>query len=75
MEKLHTPGWKEFSSGKINISIYYKAGTGIIFNTTVRTSDGGYIFNTRGIEHSLPANASDGAIAGMTLELLKKCRC
>lgn len=75
MERLCSPNWKTFSEGKANLSIYFKKGTGIVFNTTSRTSEGAYIFNTRGMEHSLPADASDEMIGTASLELLKRCRC
>lgn len=74
MAKLQSDGWKTFSEGKSNLSIYYKEGAGIVFNTTVRTSEGAYIFNTRGIEHCLPADADDEKIGRTSLELLKRCR-
>ena len=74
MEKLQYHSWKEFSEDKLNLSVYYKEGIGIVFNTTVRTSKGAYIFNTRGMEHCLPANASDETIGSTSLELFKRCR-
>ena len=74
MGKLQSQGWKAFSEGKSNLSVYFREGVGIVFNTTVRTSEGAYIFNTRGIEHSLPSGAGDEEIGSTSLELLKKCR-
>lgn len=74
MEKLQFRGWKEFSEGKKNLSIYYKDGAGIVFNTTVRTSVGAYIFNSRGMEHFLPADATNEVIGSTSIELLKRCR-
>lgn len=75
MELLQARDWKEFSMDKLNLSVYFKEGRGIAFNSTVRTSKGAYIFNTRGIEHCLPADASDEAIGSSALELTKRCRC
>jgi hypothetical protein len=74
MTILQFQSWKAFTEGKSNLSIYYREGSGIIFNTTVRTSEGAYIFNTRGIENCLPADAGDEAIGSTSLELLRKCR-
>jgi hypothetical protein len=74
MERLGTPSWKTFSEGKANLSVYYKEGAGIVFNTTVRTPEGGYVFNRKGIEHSLAADAGDEQIGRTALELSKRCR-
>jgi hypothetical protein len=74
MERLGTPSWKTFSEGKANLSVYYKEGAGIVFNTTVRTPEGGYAFNRKGIEHSLSADDGDEQIGRNALELLKQCR-
>jgi hypothetical protein len=71
---LQSQSWKAFTEGRSNLSVYYREGRGIVFNTTVRTSEGAYIFNTREIEHSLPADAGDEEIGSTSLELLKKCR-
>ena len=74
MEKLHSHGWKAFSEEKCNLSVYYREGAGIVFNTTVRTSEGAYVFNTRGIEHCLPADVKDEEIGRTSIELLKRCK-
>lgn len=74
MNKLESHSWKVFTEGKLNLSVYYKDGKGILFNTTVRTPEGAYIFNTRGPELSLPADTDDEAIGAAALELLKRCR-
>jgi hypothetical protein len=74
MEILQSQNWKVFTEGRSNLSVYYRKGSGIVFNTTVRTLEGAYIFNTRGIEHRLPADADDEEIGSTSLELLKKCR-
>lgn len=74
MEMLQARGWKEFSEGKRNLSVYYKDNKGIVFNTTVRTAEGAYVFNTRGAEFILPANADNEIIGSTSIELLKRCR-
>jgi len=75
MEKLLSHDWKSFTEGKMNLSIYYKEDTGIVFNTTVRAADGAYVFIKKGAEFCLSADADDEAIGVKTLELLKRCRC
>ena len=71
---LQSQSWKAFTEGRSNLSVYCRESSGIVFNTTVRTSEGAYIFNTRGIEHRLPPDAGDEEIGSTSLELLKKCR-
>lgn len=71
---LQAQSWKAFTEGKSNLSIYYREGRGIVFNTTVRTPEGAYIFNTGGIESCLSPDAGDEEIGRISLELLKKCR-
>lgn len=66
--------WKQFSEGRRNISLYFREGYGLIFNTTTRKTDGAYQFNYNGIEHSLSADVSDDLLGSTLLKLLEKCR-
>ncbi len=74
MERLGEQNWKKFSEGKLNLSVYFKEGIGMIFNTTVRTPEGAYVFNKRGVEFSLTSNADDETIGSTALQLLNRCR-
>jgi hypothetical protein len=74
MDLLGASDWKQFSEGRRNISLYYREGKGLIFNTTTRMSDGAYQFNYNGIEHCLPADVSDYNLGSTILKLLGKCR-
>jgi hypothetical protein len=75
MRALNSANWKEFSCGRRNISIHYREGSGIIFNTTRRKPDGAYEFNYHGYEAALDGSAGDEAIGRMLLGLLSRCRC
>ena len=75
MKLLGAVGWKEFSEGKRNISVYYKEGQGIYFNTTVRTVDGAYHFNQTGNKYVLPGDTDDRELGEMLLGLVRFCRC
>ncbi len=66
--------WSEFSWNKRNISVYFREGYGLIFNSTTRNADGVFQFNTRGIEKTVPAGIEDAALGNTLLQLLVKCR-
>jgi len=74
MEKLHTRDWKSFTEGKLSLSVFCKKGAGIVFNTTVRTAEGAYVYMKKGAEFCLPADADDESIGLKALELIKRCR-
>jgi hypothetical protein len=74
MGRLGARDWKQYSSGKLNLSVYYKQGRGILFNTTVRTPEGAYIFISKGPDICLPADADDESIGTTALSLLSRCR-
>jgi hypothetical protein len=74
MGRLGARGWKEFTEGKLSVSVYYRENKGILMNSTVRTPEGAYVFTVRGHEICLPAAADDSSIGEAILELLKKCR-
>ncbi len=74
MGRLGARDWKQYSSGKLNLSVYYKQGRGILFNTTVRTPEGAYIFISKGPDICLPADAGDERIGTAALSLLARCR-
>ncbi|NLK86094.1 MAG: hypothetical protein GX279_01200 [Clostridiaceae bacterium] len=74
MDRLGARGWKEFTEGKLSVSVYYKENKGILMNSTVRTPEGAYVFTVRGHEICLPADADHSSLGEGILELLKKCR-
>ncbi len=74
MDQLGTRGWKEFTEGKLSISVYYREDSGILMNSTVRTPEGAYVFMTKGPELCLPAGVEDAELGDALLELLKRCR-
>lgn len=74
MKLLGFNGWKEFAAGKRNISVNYKEGTGIIFDTTKRTAEGAYYFHLPASRIVLPGTASDITIGETLLNLLQYCR-
>lgn len=73
MGRLGSQGWKEFTEGKLSVSVYYKENKGILMNSTVRTSEGAYAFTVRGPEICLPPDTDDRRLGEEILELLKKC--
>lgn len=74
MKRLGSRDWKQYSAGKLNLSVYYKQGRGILFNTTVRTPEGAYVFVSKGPDASLPADADNDRIGSAALSLLPRCR-
>ena len=66
--------WKQFSEDKRNISVYFREGYGLVFNTTTRKSDGAYQFNVMGVEKSMPADTNDFMLGNTLLQLMEKCR-
>lgn len=74
MDRLGSRNWREFSEGKLSISVYYSDGKGILFNSTVRTPEGAFIFSTRGAEVTLPPDACDEELGRTVLGLLQRCR-
>ena len=71
---LGSKGWKEFSEGKRNISIHYKEGYGVIFNTTRRRIDGSYQFNKFGYEKIVDNNINNNDLGNVIIELLPRCK-
>ncbi|MCX7746747.1 MAG: hypothetical protein N2645_07640 [Clostridia bacterium] len=74
MVKLNYPTWKEFTRDKRNISLHYREGQGILFNTTRRLSDGAYQFNRTGFDAVVKGSASDKELGETVLSLLGLCR-
>jgi hypothetical protein len=74
MSRLRARDWKQYSSGKLNLSVYFKPGRGILFNTTVRTPEGAYVFISKGPDACLTADAGDETIGTTALALLNRCR-
>jgi hypothetical protein len=74
MLKLGSRNWKEFSEGKRNISVYFKEGHGIVFNTTRRISDGSYQFNHFGFEKTINNDIPDKDLGILLIQLLQRCR-
>ena len=74
MNRLGSRDWKQYSTGKLNLSVYYKPGKGILFNTTVRTPEGAYVFVSKGPDACLPADADNERIGTTALSLLARCR-
>lgn len=74
LDILEADDWMQFSEGKRNISVYFREGYGLVFNTTVRKPDGAYQFNVNGIEKAAPADVADEALGNLLLQLLVKCR-
>lgn len=74
MARLGARDWKQYSLGKLNLSVYYKQGRGILFNTTVRTPEGAYVFISKGPDACLPADADNESIGTAALALLARCR-
>jgi hypothetical protein len=72
--KLGTKSWKEFSEGKRNISVHFKEGYGIVFNTTRRISDGSYQFNHFGFEKTVNNDINDKDLGIILIQLLQRCR-
>lgn len=74
MEKLDYKDWKDFSKNRRSISIYYKRGVGVVFNTTTRRSDGAYRFNMNTYDMALAEDRGNRELGNITLELLARCR-
>ncbi len=74
MKKLGAHSWKEFTDGKLSVSVYYKEGRGIMMNSTVRTPEGAYVYIRKGPQICLSADTEDYELGGAILELHKKCR-
>lgn len=74
MPKLGARSWKEFSEGKRNISVHFKEGHGIVFNTTRRIIDGSYQFNHFGFEKTTDNDITDEDLGFLMLQLLGRCR-
>jgi hypothetical protein len=74
MNKLGSRNWKEFSEGKRNISVHFKDGHGIVFNTTRRIFDGSYQFNHFGFEKTINSEISDKNLGILLIQLLQRCR-
>lgn len=74
MKLLRAVSWKEFTKGRLSISVYCKDHRNIMLNSTVRTSEGAYIYITKDPEICLPTDTGNAELGGAILELLKKCR-
>jgi hypothetical protein len=74
MRNLGAKGWKEFSYGKRSISIHYRDGYGVVFNSTRRRVDGSYQFNKFGFEEIVNNDVSDKILGETALKLLSRCR-
>ena len=74
LDKLGAMDWKQFSSDKRNISLYFREDYGLVFNTTSRQLDGAYRFNINGAEITIPADIEDAVLGSTLLQLLEKCR-
>ncbi|HOA54233.1 MAG: hypothetical protein WAP56_09565 [Acetivibrionales bacterium] len=74
MRLLGSSGWKEFTTGRLSISVYCKDSKGIMLNSTVRTPEGAYVYISRTPEICLPPNTDSAELGDAVLELLKKCR-
>jgi len=74
LDKLGAMDWKQFSSDKRNISLYFREGYGLVFNTTSRQPDGAYRFNTNSADLTMPADIEDAVLGSTLLQLLGKCR-
>lgn len=74
MTNLGFNGWKEFTEGKRNISVHYQGGYGVVFNTTIRKSDGSYQFNNSGLENISRNDVTDKELGQTLLNLLPRCR-
>jgi hypothetical protein len=74
MKLLRAGNWKEFTKGRLSISVYCKDRRNIMLNSTVRTSEGAYIYITKNPEICLPTDADNAELGGAILDLLRKCR-
>jgi hypothetical protein len=74
MSMLGFRTWKEYSEGKRNVSVHYREGTGIVFNSTTRRRDGSYQFNRMGFERVEAPELNNIRLGEVVLELLKNCR-
>ena len=74
LDILGVDDWKQFSEGKRNISVYFREGYGLVFNTTTGMQDGAYRFNINGAEKSIPADIEDAVLGNTLLQLLGNCR-
>jgi len=74
MKLLRAVNWKEFSEGRLSISVYCSDRRNIMLNSTVRTPEGAYVFISKNPEKRLPADVSSHELGESVLELLDKCR-
>lgn len=65
--------WKDYSEGKKSVSVSCR-GQEVILNSTIRRSDGSYVFRVPGYEKTLPQKLSDQALGDAVMELMKLSR-
>ena len=74
MKALGSRDWRIFSKDKKNISLYYVSGTGLVLNSTSQVGDGVFVFNKKGYEQVIPADAQHDVLGRGILEIYKKCK-
>ncbi len=65
--------WRDYSEGKKSVSVSCREQE-VILNSTIRRSDGSYVFRVPGYEKTLPRKLSDQALGDAVMELMKFSR-
>lgn len=73
MKSLGFYDWKDYSKGKKSVSVTCREQE-IILNSTIRRSDGSYVFRVPGYEKTLPRKLSNQALGDAVMELMKLSR-
>lgn len=74
MSTLGFRTWQAYSEGKINLSVCWKDGKGLVLNSTWHLADGSYMFRVQGYEEVLSADCTDLAFGQMLETVLKRCK-
>lgn len=73
MKSLGFYDWKDYSEGKKSVSVTCREQE-VVLNSTIRRSDGSYVFRVPGYEKTLPRKLSDHALGNAVMELMKLSR-
>jgi hypothetical protein len=71
---LSARSWREFTKGRLSISVYCRDDRNIMLNSTVRTPEGAYIYIVKNPEIILPIDTGNTYLGDTILDLLRKCR-
>ncbi len=73
MKNLGYYDWKDYSKQKKSVSVTCK-NSEVVLNSTIRRTDGSFVFRVRGYERVLPDRLSNTTLGQVVLELMKLSR-